>query len=247
MLVLALGVSMPSQAAVTQTFEPGEDTSNWGSSGWSNLNTNSSGFLDPSLGGSTAGASNGQQLCKRDFRNNTDGLNLDASYSLSMYFQIDAPNPRTNFEFQAYDGNNGNEYAAIARVNNNLQWQVGGANGSWTNIGLTMVDNAFYRVIFNVDPNIRRYDVTVARVSSTGEVIESASIENRPSNQNIFQNNNNGQLGFFLQTQNNPSFKVDNINIQQGDQVIPEPHSLTLLLIPSCYLLRRRRREPSRS
>lgn len=107
----AVTLSAALAASLTQTFEAGEDTSNWGAS-WVNGEGVAT-FLDPSLGGQNAGTGDsGQQTFSRSFRNNTVGLDVTEAYSLGMYVRVDAVNPPASGLFEIVDGSFGSANAA---------------------------------------------------------------------------------------------------------------------------------------
>ena len=241
-MITMLAVTQMCLGAVTQTFEAGEDTSHWGSVGWSVLDDNTTTFLTTNTGGYGAGQSDGHQHYKRKFRKNTAGVDVTQDYSISMWLKFDIPQSHHNFEFMAYDGSHGHERAAVVRIDNNLQWQVGQRDSTWTNVGMSANGSSIYRVLFNIDVSDKTYDVTIAEYANNQQLVNTVTSTDNTSSQNVFQNKNNGQLGFFLQNQDNPNFKVDNINITQGVQAIPEPSTALLFaLFGGACILRRRK------
>lgn len=72
--------STVSAATLVQTFEAGEDTSNWGAS-WTEGDVTDT-FLEQSLGGLNAGSgTSASQSFSRSFKDNTAGLDLASAYS----------------------------------------------------------------------------------------------------------------------------------------------------------------------
>src|ERR1700743_1257849 len=115
-LVGLLFPSMISRAgSLFDTFETGEDTSNWGAS-WSGgaiANT----FLDQSVGGSNAGAGTSEtQSFSRSFKNNTAGINLSQSYIMNMFLQLDTFDGPSGGQFEIIDGDYGTGNAGDIRV-----------------------------------------------------------------------------------------------------------------------------------
>ncbi len=93
LLAAFVAVSASAQTLV-QTFESGEDTSNWGAN-WvapGQFDANGVGFMNNSVGGNQAAQASTQfgQEAHRDFRNNTAGVDVEAeAYEISLLLQMD--------------------------------------------------------------------------------------------------------------------------------------------------------------
>ncbi|MFC5051420.1 hypothetical protein ACFPK9_12470 [Rubritalea spongiae] len=232
-------------AAISQTFETGEDTSNWGSgSTWSGLGITASTFLDSSIGGSSSGfGDHNVQNYSRSFQNNTEGLVVSTdTYEMSMYLIFDQFDVSSGSgKFEVFDGDYGSSTANL-KVDSTagMEWQVNDG-GSWVNLGLTAQVGSIYHISYIVDPTGGTYSASVAEVDTFG-VVQGSSVSTSGvdfQSSNAVGNNQSGKLGFHIDVSSaTVDFRVDNINID----AIPEPSTtafgMSALLVG---LLRRRR------
>ena len=227
-LIFALIASIPAvplcqAASISQTFEAGEDTTNWGST-WTGGSTVST-FLDPGFGGiSAGGGASLTQSFSRNFRNNTAGLDVETPYMISMYVQVDSFDGAAGGLFEIVDGSYGSNNAANLRIltvaPDQYKWQARDNNSGWQDVGMTLLLTDPYRVELTVDPASFTYSATVSSVDGSGGVIQSATLNNLAFDQNVINNNANGNLLFYIQANaGGTDVRVDNINIQS----IPEP------------------------
>lgn len=245
-LSFALASLLPGKAAVlVQTFESGEDTSAWGSA-WNNGSV-APGFLDPSLGGTSAGG--GESLTQsfwRSFRGNTAGIDVTSTYTVGLYLQIDSFDGPSGGQFEIIDGAFGTANAANLRIdtrevtpgNYEFHWQARNG-GIWNDLGITLDLGSPYHVRFTVDPADFTYSAVVERVGTTGAVLDSGQVADIAFDPSVITNNQNGELRFYIQASSGGAgVLVDNINIQD----VPEPPSLLLGAGGILLLLRRRAR-----
>ncbi|MEM1060250.1 MAG: PEP-CTERM sorting domain-containing protein [Verrucomicrobiota bacterium] len=251
LLPLLLVWTTASAQSLTQTFEPGEDTTDWGNAGFSSPLTSPT-FLDEPIsspfGGTTAGGGETiPQNYTRQFRNNTVGLDVeDDAYTIALYVQLDLfSGDGSSAQFQIFDGSFGNNNTANIRIEqaaSTFQWQARNASNVWQDVGITMEFGEAYYVQMFIDPVGLTYDVLIANVNPNGSVVSSASLNDLTISGQVITNDANGTLSFFnfASGTDNVGTRVDNITIVQG--VIPEPATGSLLLLTGLGLLRRRRR-----
>jgi hypothetical protein len=236
---LAFLAANASGQSLQQTFEPGEDTSDWGSSwvGPSGFSTAAPGFLDPALGGTQSGFASSQfgQEASRDFRSNTVGLDTHTdSYSVSMYVQLslDAGSTPASGYFYILDGTFGDYTANIRLTYNNgsgSELDAYGNNG-WQPLNVNLDLSNPYLIQFTVDPTAATYSTTVSEVTTSGSVLSSASLTDLAITGNAINNNNNGQLLFHIEgSAGYVNMNMDNINITPASA--PEPSSAALILV----------------
>ncbi len=248
-----VAVSVSAQTLV-QTFEAGEDTSNWGADwvGPSGFDIAAPGFLDMSLGGSLAASASSQhgQEAFRDFRNNTAGLDVRTSaYTISYYVKFNfagGGNPASG-NLYMIDGDFG-ESAAKLRLEYN-----GGSpstlaaydNGNWQPMDLPLDGASPYLVQLSIDPVTHTYSTSVAQVDLFGTVLSSATLFNLGGDQDAFNNDVNGQVFFHIEgSAGHVDFGLDNINVQQ----VPEPASAAVFVLGAAALsIAVKRRHPRSS
>lgn len=164
-------------ATIAQTFESGEDTSNWGSS-WTGGSVAPT-FLSSSLGGVSAGTgTSASQTFSRTFRDNTAGLDVTSAYTISAYVQVTTFDGPSGGSFEIIDGAFGNANAAnlgirtetVSPGNFVFHWQAK-SGGVWTDLGLTLDLGAIYEFELGVDPEESEYSATVRRVTAGGVVL----------------------------------------------------------------------------
>ena len=222
---------------LVQTFEAGEDTSNWGAD-WAapgGFTENAAGFLNASIGGSQAGSGSTSfgQEASRVFRNNTVGIDVDtADYSVSMYFKLalNGSNPASGHLY-VLDGSFG-DYTANIRLSYDAAGTLTGlvaADGSgWATLNVTLDKTSPYRFQFTVDPTAKTYSATVSEVDANGVVLSSDTLNNLAITGNAINNHQNGQLEIHADASaGTVDFMVDNISIQAA--AIPEPASMAIL------------------
>jgi hypothetical protein len=241
---LALLLAPCGAATLVQTFESGEDTSNWGSSWTSGTVTNT--FLSSSLGGVSAGSGgSASQSFSRSFRNNTAGLDVTSDYTISAYVQVNSFDGAAGGSFEIIDGAFGSANAANLGIRTEtvspgvfiFHWQAKNA-GVWTDLGITMDLGAIYQFELGVDTLDSEYSATVRRVTAGGFELESASLASLAFDSNVISNGQNGNLLFYIQAAaGGADVLVDNINIQ----TVPEPFAPVMALGGALMLLRRRR------
>ncbi|MEK7949212.1 PEP-CTERM sorting domain-containing protein [Luteolibacter soli] len=241
---LALLLAPCGAATIVQTFESGEDTSNWGSS-W-NGGAVTTTFLSPGLGGESAGSgTSASQSFSRTFRNNTAGLDVTSPYTISAYVQVNAFDGPSGGDFEIIDGSFGSANAANLGIRTEtvspgvfiFHWQAKNG-GVWNDLGITMDLGAIYEFELGVDTLGFDYSATVRRVTAGGIVLESAGLSNLAFDSNVISNGQNGELRFYIQAAaGGTDALVDNINIQS----VPEPSAPVLVLGGSLMLFRRRR------
>ncbi len=237
-VVIALAWSAVSVSGqIVQTFEEGEDTSNWGAD-WvapGGFSQNAPTFLDPSLGGAQAGLGSTQsgQEASRIFRNNTAGIDVATTpYTISLYVQLDlAPEglPASG-HFNVLDGAFG-DYTANVRLNYNdgvpTSWEAADGSG-WQDLSISVSEAAPYRIQFTVDPINKVYSTTVSQVNSSGAIQSTATLNNLAITGNAINNHQNGVLFFHADTSAGyVDFKVDNISVS----AVPEPAELTVFTL----------------
>ena len=232
---------------LTQTFEVGEDTSNWGDA-WTGGSI-TGGFLSPAFGGQLAGTGTGSlnglsASFYRSFKNNTGGVNLSSPYYLSLYIQLSSA--ANSGEFQVMDGefggaNAGSVRAVFTGTPGVLQWQANDQNTGWQTLDVAMLLATPYQVIIAVDPATRTYSATVNQTDADGVILDTDTRTGLAFDQNVINNHQNGKLQFFLQASpGTTTVVVDNIRIQDG--AVPEPTTATLLACGLATLLFRRNR-----
>ena len=190
------------------------------------------------------GASNEGQQAYRDYSNNTGGLDIAESYSISLYAQVIFDTTEVNKwvsgRFHIYNGNFGDDNFGNIRVSSDitdpddgtgLLWQAydASASGNWVDMDIDMETGDIFYVQFDINPEAGtygEYDVLVNKVNSDGSLIESSSLTGLQIGQNVVSNGNYGELGFHVEeSSGTASFKVDNINITN----VPEPQAFALL------------------
>ena len=232
-------------ATLAQTFESGEDTSNWGSS-WSAGGITTA-FLSNSLGGELAGSgTSATQGFARSFRDNTAGLDVNAAYTITAYVQVNAFDGATGGLFEIIDGSYGNANAANLGIRTETvspgvfvyHWQAKDG-GVFRDLGITLDLGGVYQFELSVDPLAFLYSAEVTRVNPDGSTISSAGLSGLAFDSNVIANHQNGELRFYLQSSGAPIVaNVDNINIQG----IPESPSSILAAGAITLGLHRRRR-----
>lgn len=247
LFAITSATSLSQGAAITQTFEPGEDTSNWGpGSVWQGGSTTST-FLDSSLGGLNAGGgASSTQGFVRPFRDNTVGIDVTTAYTISMYIEVATFDGPSGGQFEIIDGSFGSANAANVRIRTeNLgdgdyiyHWEAKDA-GSWVDMGIDMVLGTPYRVEFAINPETFTYSPTINLVSTTGAILETGSLSNLDFDQNVINNGQNGELRFYIQASaGGTGAAVDDINITN----IPEPALPGIIASATLALALRRRR-----
>jgi hypothetical protein len=235
-LATALGILTCSSvfgATLSQTFESGEDTSNWGPSGWSGGAIDET-FLTLSFGGTAAGGGASQtQGFDRVFRDNTVGLDVKDAYTISMYVQVDAFDGPSGGLFEIIDGAYGSNNAANLRIFTEevepgvyeYHWQARDASNQWLDLNIDMDLGTPYHVELSINPATFTYSATVQSVTSGGVVLQTGQVTGLSIDQNVFNNNANGDLRFYIQASaGGTSALVDNINITG----VPEPSVIML-------------------
>ena len=233
-------------ATILQTFESGEDTSNWGSPAWSDGIIVST-FLDASLGGTQAGSgTSSTQSFSRAFLDNTAGIDVTSSpYTISAFVQVNTFDGPSGGLFEIIDGSFGNANAANLGIRTETvspgtyvyHWQAKNA-GVWQDLGINLDLGAAYQFELSVDPLSSLYSATVTRVNPDGSELASGSLSGLAFDPNVITNHQNGELRFYIQASSGGAGAiVDNINIQG----IPEPSALMLAAGTSLLALRRKR------
>jgi hypothetical protein len=238
LLVTIIAINAPAQTLV-QTFEVGEDTSNWGAD-WvapGSFDANATGFMNPLVGGNQAGQASTQQgqEAHRDFRNNTAGVDVEAAaYEISLLLQMDL-NPGgaspASGNFYIIDGTFG-EYAAAIRLNyteGNMSALEAVDGSSWEALDVDLAVGVPYYFRFIVDPVAATYSATVSQLNALGVVQSTATLTGLAITGNALNNHNNGQLLFHVDTSSTyVIYAVDNIRVSN---IIPEPASAALVLM----------------
>jgi len=234
-----------SAQTLTQTFESGVDTSNWGSTGVApgQFDLNGPFFMNPLIGGNNAALASTQfgQEAQRDFRNNTGGVNVQSSaYEISLLLQMDL-NPGgsspASGNFYVMDGTFG-EYAAALRLiynaGNPTAFEVNNG-GNWVAMDVDLAIGVPYYIQFIVDPTLASYSATIAQVNPFGIVQDSATLTGLGIAGNVLGNHNNGQLLFHVDTSSSyVRYAVDNIRVSNS---IPEPTSAMFILMGAAIFL----------
>jgi len=212
-----------------QTFEDGEDTSNWGAS-WSGGSVTDT-FLDQALGGFNAGdGTSTSQSFSRSFKNNTAGVILNEAYSMSMYVQLNTFDGPDNGQFEIVDGDFGTGNAGNLRVTTTetpgeFKWQARDQNSGWLDLNIALLLSTPYLVTINVDPATFTYSTSVKETDTAGNVIATGSLADLAFDQNVINNHQNGTLLFYIQASaGGTEALVDNINIAG----VPEPSVMAL-------------------
>ncbi len=248
-VTIALAAIAPLHGIVqlSQTFEVGEDTSDWNSS-WvaPGYQGDAPTFLDESLGGFQAGTggSTDSQEAYREFKNNTAGLNLLEAYTMSMYlelnFGVDIP---ASGNFSISNGDYGAN-AGQLRLNGNdgagdIAWTASDYGSSFVDLNIDLEFDTPYLVVLDIDPVAKTYGVTVSRVNAAGVVQETGSASDLAIDPNVFINGQYGKLLFHVEgSAGEVDFTVDNINISS----VPEPsYGLAFGAIAGAILLAGRR------
>ncbi len=229
-LLLTVGLPLIGYSQLSQTFEAGEDTSNWGAS-WTGGGTNAT-FLSQSFGGLVAGdGTSSTQSFSRSFKNNTAGISLSDAYTMSMYVQLDTFDGPEGGQFEIVDGDFGTGNAGDIRVTTTgtpgvFAWQARDQNAGWLDLGITMSLSNPYHVVIAVNPADFTYSATVQLTDTDGNVLNSASLSDLAFDQNVINNHQNGTLLFYIQASaGGTEAQVDNINIDG----VPEPSTIALL------------------
>lgn len=229
LFAISSAVSFSQGAAIIQTFEPGDDQAAWGpGSVWNNGITVPT-FLDSSFGGTTAGGggSEGQGFF-RPFRD-SPAVDVTTAYTISLYVQLEEFDGVNSGQFEIMDGAFGSSTANVRIRTDNAggtptyHWEAIQSGGPAVDLGIEFFVGTPYRVEFTVDPETFTYATTINLVSSTGAIIDSGSASDLTFNQNVINNNQNGELRFYVQASSgNTGIAVDNINIENTSN-IPEP------------------------
>jgi len=250
LILLSMG-SAHGIVQITQTFEVGEDTSDWGSE-WvapAGYDGDAPTFLDESLGGFQAGegiSAVGQEAY-REFKNNTAGLDLTQAYSMSMYLQLDfGVDPPASGNFSISNGDYGANAGQIrlsgSESSGNIDWTATDYGSSLVDLGINLIFNTPYLVIFDIDPVAQTYAVTVSRVNAAGVVQETGSASGLAIDPSVFVNEQYGKLLFHVDASaGDVDFFVDNIDISSA---VPEPSALATVFGLSALLCVSRRRRP---
>lgn len=241
-LCLAAALIAPALAGtLTQNFEQGEDTTNWGAS-WSNLSQVETNFLATGFGGIQAGGgkSKSSQEYSRDFRNNTAGVDITTGYSISMYVIVGTFDDPNNGEFEIVDGKRTGGHTANLRVRNTggsgLSWEAYDEVTGWVDLGIELSLLSPYLVELVIDPVASQYSAAVHQVDGDGNVLATGSM----TGMDYIPSADNGQLLFYTQgASGEVGFLVDNISIS----AVPEPASAILTILGAGgFLCARRRR-----
>lgn len=231
-LVMLVGASTTVfSGTLVQTFEDGEDTSDWASS-WSGGDVTST-FLDQALGGFNAGSGlSATQSFSRSFKNNTAGVDVSQAYSLSMYVQLDTFDGPDGGQFEIVDGDYGTGNAGNLRVTTTetpgvFKWQARDQSSGWLDLDIELSLANPYRVTISVDPSSFTYSATVQLTDTAGNVLDSGSLSNLSFDSNVINNHQNGTLLFYIQAsgEGGSEVLVDNINIS----TVPEPSTVALI------------------
>lgn len=248
-LTLLFAVSASAQTLV-QTFEAGEDTSNWGAD-WvapGGFTSSGPGFMDPSIGGNNASFRTtefGQQT-SRDFRNNTAGVNVQsAAYEVSLLLQMNFYPPGSagpaSGTFDIIDGTFG-DYATNIRLTYNagIPSVLEALDGSnWRVMDVDLAVGVPYFIQYIVNPVTATYSATVSQLNTFGVVQDTVTLTGLAITGNALNNHNNGQLFFYANTSAGfVSFQTDNIRVTNN---IPEPASAALFLVAGAVVCFRRR------
>ncbi len=253
--IVAIGVAFASLEGcafgqqLVQTFEAGEDTSNWGSPGFTNGQI-TSGFLDPSVGGLNAGGNaSTTQSFSRSFRNNTVGLDVKSNYSISMYLQVDSFDGAVGGDFQIIDGAFGTGNAADLRIETEevspgnfvYHWQARDNNNGWEDMGIDLTLGDPYRIVLDISPATNTYSAMVGAVDSSGNLLDWVTLNNLAFDSNVINNGQNGTLLFnIVSSGGGDTIRVDNIGIAGA----PEPGRILLISGGLFALSLVRRRSP---
>lgn len=232
-------------AQLSQTFEDGEDTTNWGAS-WTGGGVTAT-FLDEALGGENAGdGTSSTQSFSRSFKNNTVGLDLSEAYSMSMYVQLNTFDGPAGGVFEIVDGDYGTGNAGNLRVTTTgtpgvFKWQARDQNSGWLDLDIELDLANPYRVVIDVNPATFTYSATIQLTDAAGNILDTGSLSGLAFDQNVINNHQNGTLLFYIQASaGGTEAMVDNINIGG----VPEPSAV---LLAGCSLtvmfLRRRWRD----
>lgn len=232
-LAMAGLIASASAATLSQTFEAGEDTFPSWNSNWSSGAIGEA-FLDVSLGGlnSGEGASTTQGF-DRVFRDNTVGLDVRQAYTISMYVQIDAFDGASDGQFEIIDGAYGSNNAANLRIFTEevspgvyrYHWQARDASTQWLDLNIDMELSSPYLVELSIDPASFTYSATVNSVTTTGVILQTGQVTGVTIDQNVFTNNANGDLRFYVQASaGGTDVRIDNVNITG----VPEPSTTFL-------------------
>ncbi len=243
-----VAINAPAQTLV-QTFEVGEDTSNWGAD-WvapGQFDANAPGFMNTSVGGNQAAQASTEfgQEAHRDFRNNTAGVDVaTAAYEISLLLQMDA-NPGgvpASGSFYVMDGTYG-EYAAGIRLiyNAGIASALEAIDGtSWEALDVDLAVGVPYFFQFIVNPVAATYSATVSQLNGLGVVQSTATLTGLAITGNVFNNHNNGQLLFHVESSaGHVNYAVDNIRVSN---IIPEPASAAMLALAGVIMLSSARR-----
>ena len=236
-------------ATLSQNFEAGEDTSNWGA-GWTGGAIEPA-FLAPAAGGANSGGgASDTQSFSRSFKNNTAGLDLTSAYRISLDLQVDLFDGPSGGQFQILDGDFGSGNAANLRVftqdngggNFTFHWQARDNLTGWQDLGLGLDLSNPYRVELTIDPETFTYAAAVHALDGSGNVLNSGSLTGLAFDQNVINNGQNGNLNFYIQASaGGTGVRVDNINIQ----TVPEPATAAPFATAALILALRRRRKTS--
>ncbi|MDF3128888.1 hypothetical protein P0Y35_06750 [Kiritimatiellaeota bacterium B1221] len=232
-LLLIASLSCSLSAALVQTFESGEDTSNWGSDwvapgGWTTSNTP---FLDPSLGGSSIGAGSTAdgQNAHRDFSSNTAGLDtVNGSYTTSMYLNITSfgqsiPDGSFYVIDGDYDQGGSANVVQLRIIGSNNQWEYFDYNGTWTSTGVSWSLGDINYIEYSIDNTNQSYNFTISEVDSFGAVVNNNTTSISGIKSGTPNSNQKGTLTYHFETSGGTAvFGVDNINIA----VVPELSSI---------------------
>jgi hypothetical protein len=229
LIAISSTASFSQGAGIIQTFEPGDDQSAWGpGSIWDNGVT-VEGFLAQSFGGDNAGGGGSAvQGFSRVFRNSTV-VDVSTAYTISLYVQLDEFDGPNSGQFEIMDGAFGSSTANVRIRTDNAggtptyHWEALHSGGPAVDLGLEFTVGSPYRVEFTVDPETLTYATTINLVNVTGDIIDTGSASDLSFSQNVINNNQNGELRFYVQAASgNTGIGVDNINIDNTAN-IPEP------------------------
>ncbi|WP_309386514.1 hypothetical protein [Cerasicoccus frondis] len=216
-----------------QTFESGEDTSDWGNSFWdapAGFTATTPSFLDSSIGGAQAGygsTSDGQDA-RRVYKFNTANLDYTSEYTISLYIVLSSDSIPSSGEFSVINGNYGGESFGDLRVvsdGDNLDWEARD-DSVFQDVGIDLAADTPYFIQFTIKPETATYDVYVAEVDTFGVVQESGSLTDLSIASYVITNDNYSTLRVHANASAGTlDFAADNINIAN----VPEPRAFAAL------------------
>lgn len=217
-----------------QTFESGENTDDWGNSGWSapeGFVASQPSFLSPSLGGLQAGKGSTSfgQDATRVYKFNTADMDYTIEYNISMYVQLTSSSIPSSGEFSIINGNYGGDSFGDIRVvsdGDGLDWEARD-DSSFLDLGIDLSANTPYLIQFTIKPESATYDVTVSEVDTSGVVQNSGSLSDLSIGANVITNDNYATLRVHANASAGTlDFEADNINISN----VPEPQTYAILI-----------------